>query len=68
MQKENTTFSMPLNSLARLANFSLAQIQGILRKHLKLRKMSARWIPHLLTDEQKKYRVLNAKKLLKMFP
>ena len=24
----------------------------ILKKHLKVRKISARWVPHLLTDEQ----------------
>ena len=39
------------------------------------RKINARWIPHLLTDEQKRTRVANAKKkkkkkkkLLKMYP
>jgi hypothetical protein len=39
-----------------------------LKKHLKVRKISARWVPHLLTDEQKKQRVKVAKKLLQMFP
>ena len=36
--------------------------------HLKVRKISARWVPHLLTDEQKRQRVKVAKKLLQMFP
>ena len=40
----------------------------ILKKHLKVRKISARWVPHLLTDEQKRQRVKVAKKLLQMFP
>ena len=40
----------------------------ILKKHLKVRKISARWVPHLLTDEQKRLRVKVAKKLLQMFP
>ena len=30
--------------------------------------MNARWIPHLLIDEQKRCRVLDAKNLLGMFP
>jgi histone-lysine N-methyltransferase SETMAR len=38
------------------------------KKHLKGRKISARWVPHLLTDEQKRQRVKVAKKLLQMFP
>ena len=37
-----------VQDIARLANFSLAQVYGILKKQLKL---NARWIPHLLTDE-----------------
>ena len=37
------------------------------KTHLKFRKINARWIPHLPTDEQKRYRVLIANKLLKMF-
>ena len=40
----------------------------ILKKHLKVRKISARWVPHLLTDEQKRQWVKVAKKLLQMFP
>ena len=46
-----------------MANFSLARVHGILRKHLK----NARWKPHLLTDEQKISRFVNAKRLVKMF-
>ena len=40
----------------------------ILKKHLKVRKIFARWVPHLLTDEQKRIRVKVVKKLLQMFP
>jgi histone-lysine N-methyltransferase SETMAR len=39
----------------------------ILKKHLKVRNISARWVPHLLTDEQKWQRVKVAKNLLQMF-
>ena len=31
-------------------------------------QISARWVPHLLTDEQKRQRVKVAKKLIQMFP
>lgn len=40
----------------------------ILKRILKVRKISARWIPHILTDGQKKVRIQTAKRLLKMFP
>ena len=47
---------------------SLSTVHLILKKHLKVRKISARWVPHLLTDERKRQRVKVAKKLLQMFP
>ena len=46
---------------------SLSTVHFILKKHLKVRNIFARWVPHLLTDEQNRERVLVAKKLLKMF-
>ena len=33
-----------------------------------MRRITARWIPHLLSDKQKHVRLQTAKKLLKMFP
>lgn len=54
--------------LARITNLLLARVHGILKKkNLKLRKKNARWIPHLLSDEQKKVRVKIAKGLLKLY-
>lgn len=53
--------------LARITNLLLARVRGILKKNLKLRKINARWIPHLLSDEQKKVRVKIAKELLKLY-
>ena len=50
-----------IGDLVQVANFPLARVQGILRKHLKLRKINARMIPHLLIDEQRRSRLLNAK-------
>ena len=46
---------------------SLSTVHFILKKHLKVRNIFARWVPHLLTDEQNRQRVLVAKNLLKMF-
>ena len=46
---------------------SLSTVHFILKKDLKVRNIFARWVPHLLTDEQNRQRVLVAKKLLKMF-
>ena len=33
-------------------DISLSTVHLILKKHLKVRKISARWVPHLLTDEK----------------
>ena len=46
---------------------SLSTVHLILKKHLKVRNICARWVPHLLTDEQNRQRVKVAKKLLQMF-
>ena len=54
--------------LARMTNLSLARVHAILKKHLKVRKINAKWIPHLLTDEQKKTRVTMAKKTSQNVP
>ena len=51
-----------VRQLARMTNLSLARVHGILKKHLNVRKINARWIPHLLTDEQKKMRLTMVKK------
>ena len=59
-------FTVP--DIARKVGISLSTVHLILKKHLKVRKISARWVPHLLTDEQKRQWVKVAKKLLQMFP
>ena len=42
--------------------------QLILKKHLKVRNISAGWVPHLLTDERKRQRVkVVAKSCFKRF-
>ena len=57
-----------VRDIARKVGISLSTVHLILKKHLKVRKISARWVPHLLTDEQKRQRVRVVKKLLQMFP
>ena len=57
-----------VRDIARKVGISLSTVHLILKKHLKVRKISARWVPHLLTDEQKRLRVKVAKKLPQMFP
>ena len=57
-----------VRDIARKVGISLSTVHLILKKHLRVRKISARWVPHLLTDEQKRQRVKVAKKLLQMFP
>ena len=54
--------------IARKVGISLSTVYHILKKHKKVRKISATWAPHLLTDEQKRQRVKVAIKLLQMFP
>ena len=54
--------------LARRSSISSARVHFILKKELKVNKICARWIPHLLTKEQKVERVRKAKKLLKLYP
>ena len=57
-----------VRDIARKVGISLSTVHLILKKHLKVRKISARWVPHLLTDEQKRQRVKVAKTLFQMFP
>lgn len=46
---------------------SFGTVQKILHEELALRKISARWIPHVLTPKQKRNRVKCAQELLRMF-
>ena len=42
--KTDTPFTV--SQLARMTNLSLARDHAILKKHLKVRKINARWIPY----------------------
>ena len=46
---------------------SEGSVQTILKKRLDLRKVCTRWVPHLLTEEQKTQRLRCARELLKTY-
>ena len=48
---------LTVRDIARKVSISLSTVHLILKKHLKVRKIFARWVPHLLTDEQNRQRV-----------
>ena len=54
--------------IAKCVGISVGAGHIILRRDLKMRTISARWIPHLVTKEQKFAHVRIAKQLLKQFP
>ena len=54
--------------IAKCVCMSVGAARLILSRDLKMRRISAKWIPHLVTKEQKLARVRIAKQLLKQFP
>ena len=54
-------------NIAKSLGMSSGTVHKILTEELNLQKISARWVPHLLTDEQKEKRVKLSKNLLKKF-
>ena len=53
--------------IARIAGFSHSRVYYIIKNILNVRKISARWVPLLLTDGQKTQWVKIAKQLLKKY-
>lgn len=58
---------LSVKDIASSTGISEGSVQTILKKHLQLRKICARWVPHLLTEEQKKQRLKCARELLKKY-
>ena len=54
--------------IAKCVGISVGAAHRIPRRDLKMRRISARWKPRLVTKEQKLARVRIAKHLLKQFP
>ena len=59
---------VPTHRLKSKVGILVGAAHTILRCDLKMRRISARWIPHLVTKEQKLARVRIAEQLLKQFP
>ena len=53
-----------VEEISDLSGLSSSYVSTILKEKLKLQKICARWIPHLLTPEQKKDRVEKVSVLL----
>ena len=58
---------MSVKDIVNSAGISEGSVQTILKKLLDLRKVCARWVPHLLTEEQKTQRLKCARELLKTY-
>ena len=58
---------LSLKDIASCTGISEGSVQSILKKRLDLRKVCARWVPHLLTEEQKTQRLKCPRELLKTY-
>lgn len=55
---------LSIRDIEELTSLSYGTIQRILHDHLELRKVSSRWVPHLLTPENKAHRLGFAQAML----
>ena len=58
---------LSVKDIASCTGISESSVQTILKKRLDLRKVCARCVPHLLTEEQKTQRLKCARELLKTY-
>ena len=58
---------LSVKDIASCTGISEGSLQTILKKRLGLRKVCARWVPHLLTEEQKTQSLKFARELLKTY-
>ena len=56
---------LSVKDIASCTGISEGSMQTILKKRLDLKKVCARWVPHLLTEEQKTQRLKCVRELLK---
>ena len=56
---------LSVKDIASCTGISEGSVQTILKKHLDMRKVCARWVPYLLTEEQKTQGLKCARELLK---
>ena len=58
---------LSVKDIASCTGISEGSVQTIWKKRLDLRKACARWVPHLLTEEQQTQRLKCARELLKTY-
>ena len=58
---------LSVKDVASCTGISEGSVKTILKNRLDLRKVCARWVPHLLTEEQKIQRFKCAQELLKTY-
>ena len=58
---------LSVRDIASCTGISVGSVQRILKKSLDPRKVCARWVPHLLTEEQKTQPLKCARELLKTY-
>ena len=58
---------LSVKDIASCTGISEGSVQTILTKRLDLRKVCTKWVPHLLTEEQKTQRLKCARGLLKTY-
>ena len=63
--EQDARFSV--KEIASCTGISEGSVQTILKKRLDLRTVCTRWVPHLLTEEQKTQRFKCARELLKTY-
>lgn len=62
-----TAKKITCQQIRALLGIGMSQVQNILHVHLKVRKLCTRWIPHDLTEDQKRLRVQWCRKMIKKF-
>lgn len=58
---------LKINEIADMVNISGERVHNILHEHLGMRKLSAQWVPRLLTVDNKRNRVTTSEQCLKLF-
>ena len=56
-----------LREIVEMTNISYERVQNILHQHLDMKKLTARWVPRVLTVDQKRFRVRDSQYCLAMF-
>ena len=65
LMEEDVRYTM--QEIEELSGIHSSSVLKILRERLRLRKICARWVPHLLTDEQKQSRVRLASQVIEKY-